>query len=351
MTEENNALWGLDAVPDEFIEQYPDCVPGRVISQERDVYRLATAKGECQGAVSGKYRYRAESPSDYPAVGDFVAVSDAGDGSAIIHALMPRKSVFLRKAAGTGQKPQVVAANVDILFLCMALNNDFNLRRLERYLSVAWDSGAQPVVVLTKADLCGDLSEKRLAVENVAVGVDIVVTSALESNGCDMLLPYLQKGRTVAFIGSSGIGKSTLINSLLGEARLATGGLRNDDKGRHTTTHRELIPISGGALVMDTPGMRELGLWETGEGIDRTFSDIEALAKECRFRDCSHTGEPGCKIREALSSGALSGDRWQSYQKLRLENARSEDMESHLAAKEKKFKQIAKINKANRKRS
>lgn len=351
MTEENNALWGLDAVSDVLFEQYPDCVPGRVISQERDLYRLATAKGECVGAVSGKFRYQAESPTDFPAVGDYVAVYDAGDGSAVIQGLMPRKSVFLRKAAGTGQKPQVVAANIDTLFLCMALNNDFNLRRLERYLSIAWDSGARPVVVLTKGDLCDDLSGKRLAVETVAPGVDIVVTSALLGSGRELLLPYLQRGQTVAFIGSSGVGKSTLINALLGEDRLATGGLRNDDKGRHTTTHREMLPLSGGALVIDTPGMRELGLWETGEGIERTFSDIEALASQCRFRDCSHTGEPGCEIRRALESGELSKERWQSYQKLREENMLSENMESHLAAKEKKFKQIAKINKANRKRS
>lgn len=349
--EMNHINWGLETVRDAAAEQYPGCTPARVISQSRDFYRLAAVFGECSAAVSGKFRYQVQTPTDYPGVGDYVAISGGENGTAVIQGLLPRRSLFVRKTAGTAQKPQVVAANMDTLFLCMALNNDFNLRRLERYLSIAWDSGAIPVVVLTKADLCDDLPGKRLAVEAAAPGVDIVVTSALDSRGKEQIAPYLQEGRTVAFIGSSGVGKSTLINAVLGQALLATGGLRNDDKGRHTTTHRQLLPIPGGGLVMDTPGMRELGLWETGEGIERTFSDIEALAAGCKFRDCTHTGEPGCRILAALASGELDEGRWQSYQKLRAENAMAEDVESHLAAKEKKFKQISKINKANRRRS
>ena len=329
--------------------QYPGLTLCRVVSQEKDRYRLLTESGECMAGVSGKFRYQAVSVSDYPAVGDFVMADHIDeDGPAVIHVLLPRKSVFIRRAAGTGQSEQVVAANIDTVFLCMALNHDFNVRRLERYLSIAWDSGAVPVVVLTKTDLCEDMEEKRLAVETAAIGVDILETSALEENGTEQIRPYLRKGETVAFIGSSGVGKSTLINCLLGEKRLAVGSLRNDDKGRHTTTRREILFLPEGGMVIDTPGMRELGMWDAGDGIDRTFADIEELAGQCRFGDCTHTSEPGCAIRRALEQGTLSPERFLSYRKLTAENAYLEDSGSYLAAKEKKFKKIAKFNKKNR---
>lgn len=257
-------------------------------------------------------------------------------------------SVFIRRAAGTSQTEQVVAANIDTVFLCMALNRDFNLRRLERYLSIAWDSGAVPVVVLTKTDLCDNPEDKRLAVEEVAMGTDILETSAVERDGISQILPYLQEGKTVAFIGSSGVGKSTLINCLLGEKYLATGDLRSDDKGHHTTTHRELLFLPNGGMVIDTPGMRELGMWDAEEGIDRAFEDIEELALRCRFRDCKHISEPGCAVRKAIDQGELSEERFLSYRKLKTENDYFEDSESYLAAKEKKFTEIAKINKKNR---
>ena len=212
-----------------------------------------------------------------------------GEGTqAVIHQVLPRKSVFMRKAAGSDRKEQLVATNIDIVFLCMALNQDFNVRRLERYLSIAWDSGAKPVVVLTKSDICEDIEEKLLAVQEAAPGVKIIKTTALETTGIEEILPYLSAGTTAAFLGSSGVGKSTLVNRLLGEERLATGGIRNDDKGRHTTTHRELLFLPDGGMVIDTPGMRELGMWDAKSGIDRTFSDIEELALQCRFRDCTH---------------------------------------------------------------
>ena len=320
-------------------------IEARVVLQERGLYRIRTDRGEQNALVSGKFQYDALSASDYPVVGDFVLADCTDPQTAVIHRVLPRKSLFVRRAAGTGQAEQAVAANVDTVFLCMSLNNDFSLRRLERYLAVAWESGAQPVVVLTKADLCGNVAQKQLEVESVAVGVPILVVSSMAEDGYAQILPYVTAGRTVAFVGSSGVGKSTLINRLLGEERLATGGLRSDDKGHHTTTHRELLLLPNGAMVIDTPGMRELGMWDAASGVEQTFADIEALAARCRFRNCAHTGEPGCAVRAALKSGELDAGRWQSYQKLTVENAYAESSEHYLAAKEQKFKEISKINK------
>ena len=330
--------------------QHPERTVGRITLQEKGMYWICTITGEQKALVSGKLLFDAQSPSDYPAVGDYVMVGCADPDTALIHLVFPRKSLFVRKAAGTSKTEQVVAANIDTVFLCMSLNNDFNLRRLERYLAVAWESGAEPVVVLTKADLCADLPQKQREVEAIAMGVDILTTSAMESDGYRQIMPYITQGRTVAFVGSSGVGKSTLINRLLGEERLATDGLRNDDKGHHTTTHRELLFLPNGAMVIDTPGMRELGMWDAASGVEQTFGDIEELAARCRFRNCSHSSEPGCAVRAALESGHLDTGRWQSYQKLKNENSYAADSKSYLAAKEKKFKDISKINKYNKKR-
>ncbi len=327
----------------------PDLSFCRVIRQEKGLYQIAGPVGTRQARVSGRFQHDAGTVSDFPAVGDYVTADLSGD-PAVIHTVLPRKSVFVRRAAGSARTEQVVAANVDTVFLCMALNNDFNLRRLERYLSVAWDSGATPVVLLTKADLCDDLPGKLALVEGVAAGVDIITVSVLEKGGCQQIAPYLTEGKTLAFVGSSGVGKSTLINTLLGEDRLKTNGLRSDDRGRHTTTHRELILLPGGVTVIDTPGMRELGMWDAEEGLSAAFADIEALSAACRFRNCSHRSEPGCAVRAALERGQLSEARLRSYQKLSAENAFAEDAESCLAAKEKRFKSIAKQNKANRRK-
>lgn len=322
----------------------------RVIGQQRGQYRIVTAAGECAAVVSGRLRHEALTPSDFPAVGDFVLADMAQGGEAVIRSVLQRKSSFVRRAAGSARQEQVVAANVDTVFLCMSLNRDFSLRRLERDLAAAWESGASPVVVLTKADLCGDARRFALEAESVAGGVPVLVTTSLAEDGLAALAPYLRPGRTVAFIGSSGVGKSTLINRLLGEERLATDGLRNDDKGHHTTTHRELLFLPNGAMVIDTPGMRELGMWDAASGVEQTFGDIEELAARCRFRNCSHSSEPGCAVRAALESGHLDTGRWQSYQKLKNENSYAADSKSYLAAKEKKFKDISKINKYNKKR-
>lgn len=330
--------------------EYPQWALCRVVLQEKGHYHIAGNWGERQAVVSGKFQYEAQTPSDYPAVGDYVMADWNQSGSAVIHRVLHRKSVFVRKAAGTGKSEQVVAANIDTVFLCMSLNKDFNLRRLERYLTIAWDSGAMPVAVLTKADLCHDLDEKRTDIEAVLMGADLIITSAMEQDGYCQILPYIGNGKTVAFVGSSGVGKSTLINRLLGEERLETSGLRNDDKGHHTTTHRELLTLPDGAMVIDTPGMREIGMWDSAEGLERAFSNIELLADSCRFKNCTHTNEPGCAVNAALADGTLSQERWQSYQKLRTENAYAEDAQSYLAAKEKKFKEISKTNKLNRKK-
>ncbi len=340
----NIKKYGFTEVFSNTVPQDNGLEPARVLSQEKGFYRIITDKGEKMAEISGKFRFQTTVSSEYPAVGDFVFVNwnESGD-SAIIESLLPRKSAFVRKAAGEPQKEQVVAANIDTVFLCMALNNDFNLRRLERYISIAWDSGAMPVVVLTKSDLCDDLVTKLSEISSVAIGVDVLVTTSVEENGYKELLPFLSEGKTVAFIGSSGVGKSTLINRLLGQEYLKTNGLRNDDKGRHTTTRRELFLFPSGGMVIDTPGMRELGMWDNDTGIERTFADIEELAAQCKFRNCTHTSEPGCAIRRALELGELQTDRWQSYQKLKAENDYMEDKESYLIAKGKREKEISKL--------
>lgn len=327
----------------EQMEGYTVC---RVSVQEKGQYQIIGPGGEQWAKVSGKFRYEAGSASDFPAVGDYVMVDQINDGMSVIHAVLPRKSVFIRKAAGTGNTEQVVAANVDTVFLCMALNNDFNIRRMERYLTAAWDSGAMQVILLTKKDLADDLEDKIMQVEGIAPGVDIITTSSMEEDGIKQIEPYLINGKTLAFVGSSGVGKSTLINRLLGEERLETNGLRNDDRGRHTTTHREMIVLPCGAIVIDTPGMRELGMWAAESGLSASFADVEAFAEKCRFRDCTHTTEPGCAVRKAIERGELSEERFLSYKKLEAENSYSEDTQSYLAAKREKFKKISKVNKA-----
>jgi len=292
-------------------------VPARVVKQQRDRSVLDGGGGEWAGEVSGKFRHNASGPADYPVAGDWAAVEPPRGGPALIQAVLTRKSVFKRKVAGDGVEAQVAAANVDTVFLVTGLDGDFSLRRIERYMTAAWDGGASPVVVLNKADLRDDLDKLLVEVERIAPGTPVVATSALGVGRLEALRPYLVPRTTIALLGSSGVGKSTLINRLLGEDRLRTAPVIDaDGRGRHTTTGRELVVLPNGTLLIDTPGMRELQLWADEESLGRSFEDIERLASGCRFADCSHVNEPDCAVRAAVAAGALDPARLESWFKL-----------------------------------
>lgn len=314
--------------------------PGRIALEHKHLYRVYTEEGEMLAEVSGKLRHQAEGRGDFPAVGDWVALSPRPEeGKATIHGVLPRQSKFSRKVAGSVVEEQIVAANITTVFLVNALNKDYNLRRLERYLLLAWESGAEPVIVLSKSDLCGDVEGQVALTEAVACGVTIIPVSSETGEGLDLLLRYVGAGATVALLGSSGAGKSTLINKLYGVDILQTGSIREDDsRGRHTTTHRELVILPEGGMLIDTPGMRELQLWDAEDGFGESFADIEALASSCRFPDCRHHTEPGCAIKEALRSGSMDQSRYDNYVKLQREMA-------YLVRKEDKALQSAQKNK------
>ncbi|WP_249669739.1 ribosome small subunit-dependent GTPase A [Polycladospora coralii] len=296
---------------------------GRVLIEHKHTYRVATESGEILAHLSGKFRYEIEAREQYPAVGDWVALSiQETEAKGVIQFVLPRTSQFTRKTPGSRHEMQVVAANVDTIFLVLALNQDFNLKRLERYLVITWESGATPVVILNKSDLCSDIEQKKSEVESVALGVPIHFVSAADHTGLSELSAYLKPGATVALLGSSGVGKSTLTNALLERDHQQTQAIREQDgKGKHTTTHRELIPLPQGSCLIDTPGMRELQLWDGSSGIQETFEDIERLASNCQFTDCRHVQEPGCAIQTAIAENTLQPERLASYLKLQRELA------------------------------
>jgi ribosome biogenesis GTPase / thiamine phosphate phosphatase len=294
-------------------------VPARVAVEHRTEYVVYAQQGELRAELAGRLRHNDE----HPAVGDWVAVAARADeGRARIEAILPRQTAFVRKtssAEGRLTRPQVVAANVDVVFVLCGLDLNYNVRRIERYLTLAWESGAQPVVLLTKADLCEDVESYTYEVESVSFGVPVHAVSAPQGDGVETVRSYVPPGRTAALLGSSGVGKSTLVNALVGEELLATKEIREDGRGRHTTTHRQLVPLPDGGMVLDTPGMRELQLWDAESGLGSAFQDVESLASQCRFADCSHRREPGCAVRAALANGTLELERFESWRKLQRE--------------------------------
>jgi len=291
--------------------------PGRIISDYGQILRVIADCGElCVNRPLQK------TGSDLPmAVGDWLALEEAADNSTVnISFVLQRRTKFSRAASGIEVKEQIVAANVDTVFLIQSMNRDFNMRRLERYLIAAWESGAEPVVILTKSDCCDDVLGKMAVVYSTAPGVEVHAVSSVTGEGFDGIRKYFLPGKTVALLGSSGVGKSTLVNVLAGEEILKTQAIREDDsRGRHTTTHREIVLLPGGGLILDTPGMRSLSLWEADTGMEVMFGDVEELAASCRFHDCSHGNEPGCAVREALEAGKLENKRWEAWLKLQKE--------------------------------
>jgi len=324
-------------------------VPARVSAVHRNRVVVAGSFGERDAILAS--RFHDSESEDRPATGDWVALSISGDASTV-RTVLPRQSAFIRRAAGEKAVAQVVAANVDRVFIVTAVPDDLNERRLERYLAVAWESGAMPVIVLTKTDLIENVGECIAAAGSSAPGVDVIAISALTGAGVDALDAHLIPGSTIALLGSSGVGKSTLLNHLAGSSLMRTADVRDDGRGRHTTTHRELVRLPSGVLVIDTPGMRELQLWSAESGLAQTFDDIAALSESCRFADCAHAGEPGCMVAMAIESGALDAERLASWRKLTREAARAELQRDALAAAahRNKVKSIHRLARVHHKR-
>lgn len=306
--------------------------PGRVILQHRNGYLVATDAGELQAKASGRLRHEAQE-SGPPAVGDWVALSpNPQDGAATIHSVLPRRTAFVRRAADSVRRTQILAANIDVAFVVTSMNADLNPRRIQRFLAAAMDSGARPVLVLTKSDLSADPQAEAAQVAALETQTLVLTVSAREGVGLEALRLQVKPGETCVLIGSSGVGKSTLVNAFLNEDRMATQAIRaSDDQGRHTTSHRQLLPLPGGGLIIDTPGIREVGLIDAEEGVEAVFDDIEQLMQACRFTNCGHVSEPGCAVQAALADGTLEGSRWAHFQKLKSELAAAGDKAERIA--------------------
>ena len=320
---------------------------GRVVLEHKSFFRVYTEYGEVLAEISGKLRHEAVNRSDLPAVGDWVVIRSRPEGgSVMIHAVLPRRTSFARKIAGSRTEEQIVGANIDTVFLMTSLNQDFSLRRIERYLIIAWESGANPIIILSKSDLCDRLDDPISEVQSIARDVPVHVISVVSGDGLQDIARYFKHGQTVALLGSSGVGKSSLINHLAGGDRLKVQTVReHDDRGKHTTTHRELVLLPAGGLVLDTPGMRELQLWDGDESLHLVFDDIEAMAARCFFSDCRHQDEPRCVVREALAAGTIDAGRYESYEKLQKElkyQARRKDKLSEIVEK-KKWKKLSRL--------
>ena len=338
--------WGWNSYFEAFWRggDWKNAAPARVIAQQRKFWRVAGEFGECWAEASGKLRFAADEGAEWPAVGDWVAAELHGEGAtAMIQEVLPRRSKFVRKSPGKKMEEQVIAANVDTALLVSALDGDFNPRRVERYLAQCWESGARPVIVLNKADACEGAREKPAEMERVAVGTAVCLVSAKTGQGFGELEGFLRPGHTLVLLGSSGVGKSTIANRLLGYAVQEVQPVReSDSRGRHTTTTRELFALPGGALLMDTPGLREMQLWDAEDGVEQVFAEIDALAGRCQFGDCRHEGEPGCAVQVALDAGTLDPARLENRRKLMREQEflrRKVDPEARQEQKEQ-WKQI-----------
>ncbi len=321
-----------------------EMVPARITAVHRERYQLVCEYGETYARLKTKEYY--VKYNEFPTTGDFVLINYISNGDSQIVKTLPRKTFFSRLDPTPGRGEQAVAANFDYVFIMQSLNHDFNEKRLERYMTLAWQSGATPIIVLTKADLVDDLDGYIASIETVAPGVEVYVVSSKTGYGVEELEKYLQPEKTVVFLGSSGVGKSSLVNALAGEEIMSVNGIREDDsKGRHTTTHRQLIMLNNGAMIIDTPGMRGLGMWDVSTGLYEAFGDVEKYLGKCKFSDCKHMTEPGCAIKEAIAEGELSFERWESYLKLKNEARYSDDKTAYMRDKVKWHKEVAKSNK------